>query len=112
MLTKTNYTDWAALMRVMLQGRHLWEAISIGAVDYTDDRNALEALCKAVPEELRGSIANKTTAKAAWDSLKTRYIGVDQVRPRVRRHHLQGRGVHRRLREPHHQDHRSARDPG
>jgi hypothetical protein len=26
------------------------------------------------------SIANKTTAKAAWDSLKTRYIGVDRVR--------------------------------
>jgi hypothetical protein len=80
MLTKTNYTDWAALMRVMLQGRQLWDAIHVGAVDYTDDRNALEALCKAVPEELKGSIANKPTAKAAWESLKTRYIGVDRVR--------------------------------
>lgn len=80
MLTKTNYTDWAALMRVMLQGRQLWDAIHVAAADYTDDRNALEALCKAVPEELRGSIANKPTAKAAWESLKTRYIGVDRVR--------------------------------
>ncbi|XP_066361070.1 uncharacterized protein [Miscanthus floridulus] len=80
MLTRTNYTDWAALMRVMLQGRHLWDAINVGTDDFTDDRNALEALCKSVPEELRGSIANKTTAKAAWDALKTRYIGVDRVR--------------------------------
>jgi hypothetical protein len=80
MLTKTNYTDWAVLMRVMLQGRHLWEVINVGVVDYTDERYALEALCKAVPKELRGSIANKTTAKAAWDSLKTQYIGVDRVR--------------------------------
>ena len=80
MLTRTNYTDWAALMRVMLQGRHLWDAINVGTNSFTDDRNALEVLCKAVPEELRGTMANKPTAKAAWDALKTRHIDVDRVR--------------------------------
>ncbi|XP_066392138.1 uncharacterized protein [Miscanthus floridulus] len=79
MLTRTNYTDWAALMRVMLQGRHLWDAINVSTNSFTDDRNALETLCKAVPEELRGTMANKPTAKAAWDALKTRHIGVDRI---------------------------------
>jgi hypothetical protein len=30
MLTKTNYLDWAAFMRVMLQARGLWIAVSMG----------------------------------------------------------------------------------
>jgi hypothetical protein len=79
-LTKTNYTEWSALMRVMLQGRHLWEAVSAGTGEFIDDRNALEALCKAVPPELQGVLANKATAKEAWDALKTRHLGVDRVR--------------------------------
>jgi hypothetical protein len=79
-LTKTNYTEWSALMRVMLQGRHLWEAVSVGTGEFIDDRNALEALCKAVPPELQGVLANKATTKEAWDALKTRHLGVDRVR--------------------------------
>jgi hypothetical protein len=67
-------------MKVMLQGRHLWDTINVDTDSFTDDRNALEALCKSVPEELRGSMANKTTAKAAWEALKTRHVGVDRVR--------------------------------
>ena len=80
MLTRTNYIDWVTLMRVMLQGRYLWDAVNVGTTNFTDDCNALEALCKSVPTELQGSMANKTTAKAAWDTLKTRHIGIDRVR--------------------------------
>jgi hypothetical protein len=54
-LTKTNYTEWSTLMRVMLQGRHLWEAINVGTCEFINDRNALEALCKAVPPSSKGS---------------------------------------------------------
>ncbi|CAD6334069.1 unnamed protein product [Miscanthus lutarioriparius] len=61
-----------------IMGRHLWDAIKVGTNSFIDDRNALEALCKAVPKELRGTMANKPTAKAAWDALKTRHIGVDR----------------------------------
>ena len=33
MLTRTNYTEWAILMRVQLQGACLWEAIDPGSED-------------------------------------------------------------------------------
>jgi hypothetical protein len=68
-LTKTNYYDWAALMRVMLQARGLWDAVIVGTMDYMEDRLALEVIAKAVPPELMGSIASKPSAKAAWESL-------------------------------------------
>ena len=43
-LTKTNYVEWAAVMRVKLQVRHMWEAVRYGDVDYDLDRRALDAL--------------------------------------------------------------------
>jgi hypothetical protein len=41
-------------MRVMLQARNLWDAVSEGTTTYVDDRNALEILSNAVPPELMG----------------------------------------------------------
>jgi hypothetical protein len=79
-LTKTNYYDWAALMRVMLQARGLWDAVIVGTTDYTEDRLTLEVIAKAVPPELMGSIASKPSAMAAWKSLVLRNVGVDRVR--------------------------------
>ena len=43
-LTKTNYVEWAAIMRVRLQVRHMWEAVQDDAVDQHEDRRALDAL--------------------------------------------------------------------
>jgi hypothetical protein len=37
-LTKTNYVEWAAMMRVRLQVPHMWEAVRYGDVDYDKDR--------------------------------------------------------------------------
>jgi hypothetical protein len=51
-LTKTNYVEWAAVMRVRLQVRHMWEAVRYGDVDYYEDRRALDALIAAVPSEM------------------------------------------------------------
>jgi hypothetical protein len=39
-LTKTNYVEWAAVMRVRLQVCHMWEAVRYGDVDYYEDRQA------------------------------------------------------------------------
>ena len=64
-LTKTNYVEWAAVMRVKLQVRHMWEAIRYGDVDYDQDRRALDALIAAVPSEMQFSLTNKRTAKEA-----------------------------------------------
>jgi hypothetical protein len=79
-LMKTNYYDWAALMRVMLQARGLWSAVSEGTSDYTEDRMALEVISKAVPVEMMGSMASKPTVKAAWEAIILRNVGVDRVR--------------------------------
>jgi hypothetical protein len=51
-LTKTNYVEWAAVMRVRLQVRHMWEAVRYGDVDYYEDRRALDALIATVLSEM------------------------------------------------------------
>ena len=71
LLTRSNYHDWSLLMRVILQGRGWWTAVETGVADFTDDRLALEAILRAVPSEMHGTLAVKSTAKEAWDTLKT-----------------------------------------
>ena len=66
-------------MKVKLQARHLWEAVHVGGVGYDDDRRALEALCAAVPTELGASLANKATAKLAWEAIAVARVGGDHV---------------------------------
>jgi hypothetical protein len=75
-LTKMNYYDWAALMRVMLQARGLWDAVSAGT---SEDHMALEVITKAVPPEMLGSIASKPSAKAAWEAITLRNVDIDRV---------------------------------
>jgi hypothetical protein len=77
---KTNYYDWTALMRVMLQKWGLWNTVTEGASDYTEDRTALEVIAKAVPPEMMGSIASKPSAKEAWEVIILCNVGVDWVR--------------------------------
>jgi hypothetical protein len=79
-LTKSNYGAWAAMMRVMLKARGLWNAVNLGDPDEDEDQMALEAICKAVPEEIMEVMANKPSARAAWEDLKTANLGVERVR--------------------------------
>jgi hypothetical protein len=79
-LTKTNYVEWAAVMRVRLQMRHMWEAIRYGDVDYYEDRRALDALIAAVSSEMQFSLSKKRTIKEAWNAIATTHIGSDRVR--------------------------------
>jgi hypothetical protein len=80
MLTTTNYSDWALVMRVQLQGQGRWEVVEHGVGDYHDDREALGAILRAVPPEMLRSLAVKETAKEAWDTLKTLRVGSERVR--------------------------------
>ncbi|WVZ61704.1 hypothetical protein U9M48_011534 [Paspalum notatum var. saurae] len=89
-LTKTNYNDWALLMKIKLQARSLWRAIDPGDdVSEPEDRMALDAICSAVPPEMVSTLTVKPTAKQAWESLRVMRIGDDRVRKssakRVRR---------------------------
>jgi hypothetical protein len=69
MLTKTNYNDWSLLMKVKLQTRQLWDAVEFSDAEFLEDRLALDALLASVPPEMVSSLANKPTAKDAWDSI-------------------------------------------
>ena len=62
-LTKSNYVEWAAVMRVRLQVRHMWDAVQYDDVDYDEDCRALDALIAAVPPEMQFSLSQKETAK-------------------------------------------------
>ena len=80
MLTRSNYAEWAMVMRVQLQAQHLWDVIEFGADDEHDDRAALAALLRAVPPELVRTLAAKDNAKAAWETLKTMRLGSERIR--------------------------------
>jgi len=51
-LTKTNYYSWAGMMQLKLQVRGLWEVVTMGTYNYTDDRNALEVIALGVPPKM------------------------------------------------------------
>jgi hypothetical protein len=79
-LTKTNYVEWAAVMRIRLQVRHMWEAVRYGDVDYNKDRWALDALIAAVLLKMQFSLSKKRTVKEAWDAIAAARIGSDRAR--------------------------------
>jgi transposase InsO family protein len=80
LLTKTNYNDWALLMKIKMEARLLWAAVDPGDVDFQVDRMALDAICSAVPPEMISTLATKPSAREAWESVKTMRIGGDRVR--------------------------------
>ena len=79
-LTRTNYIEWALLMRVNMQAQGVWEAINPGTAEYRIDRAALAAILQAVPPEMLATLAVKDSAKQAWDTIKTMRMGVERVR--------------------------------
>ena len=79
-LTKTNYSDWALLMKVKLKARALWNIIEKGGADQQEEMMALDALCGAVPPEMVPSITKMEMAKEAWDAIATMRVGSDRVK--------------------------------
>ncbi|CAN6181165.1 unnamed protein product [Urochloa humidicola] len=79
MLTKTNYTQWSLVMKVKMQARNLWGAIKPGGVSLQEDYMALDAITNAVPPEMVASLAAKNSALEAWNAVKERRIGSEQV---------------------------------
>jgi hypothetical protein len=70
-LTKTNYTDWAMLMRINLKARGLWVTVNKGGADPQEDMMALDALVSTVSPKMVATVADKKTAKEAWDAIAT-----------------------------------------
>ena len=78
-LTKSNYVEWVAVMRVRLQVRHMWDVVQYDNVDYNEDRRPPDALIAAVPLEMQFSLSQKETAKEAWDAIAAARIGSDHA---------------------------------
>lgn len=76
MLSPMNYADWTLLMKVMLEARQLWYAVSDGTPERETDRTAMECLLRSVPPEMLSTLASKATAKDAWETVKTMRLGV------------------------------------
>lgn len=79
LLTRSNYTAWAIKMKAYLKAQGLWEAIDSKDVDERKDQMALAAIYHGIPEETLLLIAEKETAKEAWEMLKTMHMGVERV---------------------------------
>ena len=80
MLNKSNYGAWEIKMKVFMKAQGVWEAVVAGDVDERQDQMALAAIFQGVPEETLLLLAEKETAKDAWDTLKTMYVGTDRVK--------------------------------
>ena len=81
-LTKTNYNDWALVMKIKLEAKCLWGAIEPSGViiERHVDRMALDAISSVVPSEMISTLAVKESAKEAWESIRVMRIGDDRIR--------------------------------
>ncbi|XP_074336000.1 uncharacterized protein LOC141673166 [Apium graveolens] len=83
MLTKSNYTAWSLKMKVFMKAQGVWGAIEqkepMVAVDERTVQMALAAIYQGVPEDVLLAIAEKETAKEAWEAIKTMCMGVERV---------------------------------
>lgn len=102
MLTKTNYTVWALKMKVFMQAHGVWEAVDPkdpkATIEEKVDKRALAVIYQGIPEELLLSIAEKGTAKEAWDAIKTVSLGADKVK-KARAQTLKGEFESLRMRD-------------
>lgn len=84
MLTRSNYTAWSLKMKVFMKAQGVWGAIEQKdpkvAVDERTVQVALAAIYQGVPEEVLLAIAEKETAKEAWEAIKTMYMGAERVK--------------------------------
>ncbi|XP_023739877.1 eukaryotic translation initiation factor 3 subunit C-like [Lactuca sativa] len=84
MLSKTNYGAWAIKMRVFMMAQGVWDAVEPRTantlVEAKKDNMALAAIYQGIPEDLLMTLAEKKTAKEAWEALKIMFVGSDRVK--------------------------------
>lgn len=84
MLAKNNYTAWAIKMKVFMQAQGVWDAVEPSdpkeTLEERKDKMAMAAIYQGIPEEMLLSLAEKKSAKEAWETLRTMYLGADRVK--------------------------------
>jgi hypothetical protein len=79
-LSETNYGIWAVKMKIILRSLGVWSVIEGGDIDADKDQGAMVAISQAVPDDVMMAIAEKQTAKEAWDALREMRVGEDRVK--------------------------------
>ncbi|GJS53023.1 zinc finger, CCHC-type containing protein [Tanacetum coccineum] len=81
-LTETNYTTWALLMETILKAYGIWETIVAKEGEATNEKkeNTSKAMIfQTLPQDVLMQVAQYSTAKEVWDSIKVKYLGADLV---------------------------------
>ncbi|XP_074328275.1 uncharacterized protein LOC141666180 [Apium graveolens] len=82
-LKKSNYTIWSLKMKVFMKAQGVWGAIEEVPKTVVDERTvqiALAAIYQGVPQEVLLTIAERKTAKEAWEAIKTMCVGAERVK--------------------------------
>jgi hypothetical protein len=82
MLTRSNYAEWATLMKCNFEILEVWETIEPGGegVKRTQDRQAMGGILRSVPEEMWQMLGAKKTVKEAWEVVKSMRVGAECVK--------------------------------
>ncbi|GKA39135.1 putative zinc finger, CCHC-type containing protein [Tanacetum coccineum] len=79
----TNYTLWALRIKKILVANGVWDLVegtsTSKEIDVKKDSFASAYLFQGLPEDLQMQVAGCETAKEIWDSLKSRFIGTEDV---------------------------------
>lgn len=81
-LTETNYTTWAIMMETILKAYGIWEAIEVKEGDKANEKreNTSKAMIfQTLPQDVLMQVAQYSTAKEVWESIKVKYLGADLV---------------------------------
>nr|GFD16995.1 zinc finger, CCHC-type [Tanacetum cinerariifolium] len=90
-LTDTNYTTWALMMKTILKAYGIWKGIdetdgkkeTSGKQEKTIDEKAKNTtkgiMFQTLPQDMLMQVAQYTTAKEVWNSIKVKHIRADLV---------------------------------
>ncbi|XP_076930614.1 uncharacterized protein LOC143595507 [Bidens hawaiensis] len=82
-LNETNYKSWTLLMETMLKVYDLWEIIDVKVeteiVDEKKMNTTKDLIFQSLPKDVLMQVAQYSTAKEVWDSIKIKYLGADLV---------------------------------
>ncbi|GKD59238.1 hypothetical protein Tco_1296747 [Tanacetum coccineum] len=81
-LTETNYTTWALMMETILKAYGIWETIVAkeGVTTNEKKENTSKAIIfQTLPQDVLMQVAQYSTAKEVWDSIKVKHLGADLV---------------------------------
>jgi hypothetical protein len=79
-LTRVNYHEWSLVMQVSMEALELWDAVEATCKERAKDRRALATIIRGVPKEMKASLAQKKSAKEAWEAVEKSCAGDDRMK--------------------------------